>query len=173
MKASRGFSLAELMTTLGVASICAAIALPGFHALQQRMRLDATFHALTGSIAMARATAVTRRTPVTVCPSADGRHCIRTVEWEHGWIVYLDPKKEDSPGTPEQVIRVLMPPKQMLIRASAGRYRIRYQVNGLASGTNLSLRICRAPDGPLAGSIIVSNTGRTRRELVSRPESCF
>ena len=172
MNATRGFSLAELMTTLAVAAIGIAIAVPGFRAVQDRMRSDATFHTLTASLAMARATAITRRTPVTVCPSSDGRRCNKTVEWEHGWIVYLDPRKEESPRTPEQVIRVLTPPRKMLIRASTGRYRVRYQVNGLASGTNLSLRVCPVPGGALVGSVVVSNTGRARHEVAKKPIAC-
>ena len=171
MNASRGFSLAELMTALAVAAICLGLGVPGFRSVQQRVRLDATFHTLTASIAMARATAVTRRTPVTVCPSPDGLRCAKTLEWEHGWIVYLDPRKEDSPRSPEQVIRVLTPPRRMLIHASTGRYRIRYQANGLASGTNLSLGVCPV-GGQLAGSVIVSNTGRARRELTKKTTSC-
>lgn len=172
MRAGHGFSLAELLIAVAIAAICLALGVPGFLALQRSVRLDTTFHTLTASIASARATAVMRRTPVSICPSANGRHCDKTVEWEHGWIVYLDPSRSESPRAPEHVLRVHQALPQVVVRASTGRYRVRYQPNGLASGTNLSLRVCSKVELRLEGTIVVSNTGRARRERVRKPTPC-
>ena len=167
---ARGYTLLELLVTVTALSVTLAIGVSSFQAAQRSARRDGALHLLTASFATARITAVSRSVPVTVCPSAGGQQCDKSMAWENGWIIYLDPRREDSPRDVAQILRVEKSPSGLLIRATAGRYRLRYLPSGLSSGTNLSLKLCSPSDLALEGSVVVGNTGRARTE---RPNPGF
>ncbi|HEL4242820.1 TPA: prepilin-type N-terminal cleavage/methylation domain-containing protein [Stenotrophomonas maltophilia] len=77
-----GLSLIELVAALAALAILCSLALPPlarqldhWHADMVRMRLVSVFNS-------ARATALTHRRPVTVCPSQDGIEC--SDDWVRG-----------------------------------------------------------------------------------------
>ena len=161
-----GFSLVELMAALAVAAILLGLALPGFQETVRRHRAEAAVHQLSTMLALARNTAIVRRTPVTVCPSLGGGQCHAKPDWSSGWLVYRDPHRASQPASPADVLQEVRMPLHGSVRAysSAGRLRVRYQPDGLSSGTNLTIRVCN--DRGVHAELVVNNTGRVR---VSRP----
>lgn len=87
----RGFGLIELMVTILVAAILAAIAVPSFRAVIQRHRLLAAADDLQGAVQYARTEAVLRATYVSLCASADGATCSASTSYDTGWLVYSHP----------------------------------------------------------------------------------
>lgn len=90
-RASTGFGLIELMVTIFVAAILAAIAVPSFRTTIQRHRLLAAADDLQAAIQYARTEAVLRATYVSVCASTDGVSCASSTTYDTGWIVYSHP----------------------------------------------------------------------------------
>jgi type IV fimbrial biogenesis protein FimT len=93
MKPQHGFTLIELIVTIGVAAILSAIAIPAFRSFLQNDRDAAQANSLVGSLGYARSEAVKRASTngVAVCPSANGAAC-DAGPWTEGWIVtYIDP----------------------------------------------------------------------------------
>lgn len=82
----RGFTLIELMVTVAVMSILAAIAAPSMIGLLNANRLAGMNDELAASLQLARSEAVRRSAPVTVCNSADGSTCSPSTSWTR-WIV--------------------------------------------------------------------------------------
>jgi type IV fimbrial biogenesis protein FimT len=166
-----GFSLAELAVTLSVLAIILAIALPAFGAMLQGARASSTYHLLMTSLAAARLRAIKDNAPVTVCPSTDGHTCRGDEIWNDGWILYLDPDREDQPSSAEAVIqRFDGVDNGLQLRSTADRIRVRFQPTGWSYGHNLSIRLCRG-DGFL-GSVIVNNAGRPRTERQDGSTPC-
>jgi len=84
-----GFNIIELMITVFVMAILAAIAVPNFRNVIQRGDVSAASNALLADLAYARGEAVTRGTVVSICPSTDGQSCVdSSAAYGSGWIVY-------------------------------------------------------------------------------------
>ena len=82
----RGFTLIELMVTIAVVALLAAVATPAMVTLMNSNRLSSTAGELTAALQLARAEAVRRSAPVTVCGSADGLVCADGADWA-SWII--------------------------------------------------------------------------------------
>jgi type IV fimbrial biogenesis protein FimT len=80
----------ELLTTIAVLAILAAIAVPGLRSFSQNNRAAAQTNELIAALSLARNEAITRGLPVSVCASADGGTCSNSTDWTGGWIVFTD-----------------------------------------------------------------------------------
>lgn len=81
----KGFTLVELMVTVAVAGIIAAIAAPSFSKMISHNRLVSSGNEMIAGLQIARTEAITRREATTFCPSSDGASCSNTVGSQ--WIV--------------------------------------------------------------------------------------
>ncbi|MBJ7574799.1 GspH/FimT family pseudopilin [Luteimonas sp. MC1828] len=81
---AQGFTLVELMVTMAVVGILAAVAAPSMTALINGNRLAGASGELTASLQLARSEALRRSSPVTICGTTDGVAC--SADWTR-WIV--------------------------------------------------------------------------------------
>ncbi|MDR0183215.1 GspH/FimT family pseudopilin [Lysobacter arvi] len=165
MDRARGLTLPELMVTLAVLGICAALAWPQFGALMMRTRGTTALHLLGSSLASARMASVSRRIPVTVCPSANGLTCRKDSVWEEGWILYRDRRGLDQPERPSDVLhRFTIDPHAFTLRSTSGRQRVRYVPSGYTATNNLTILLCERRAQREVGRVVVSRPGRIRTE---------
>ncbi len=85
-----GFGLVELIVTIAIAAILAAIALPSFRELMVRMNTTAITNDLVGALNTARVEAVKRGIPVAVVSNGN---------WTDGWEIKADTARDGSYGT--------------------------------------------------------------------------
>jgi type IV fimbrial biogenesis protein FimT len=92
-KQARGFTLIEVLITMIIVSILAAIATPAYNNLIVSTRLSGELNALIGALNIARSEAQKRGTSVSVCP---GTLITCTTNWTNGWLVLLEssPKQQ-------------------------------------------------------------------------------
>jgi type IV fimbrial biogenesis protein FimT len=160
MKLHQGFTLIELMVSITVAGILAAIAVPAFNSFLQNDRDTGQVNSLVGSLGYARSEAVKRASPngITVCPSLDNLNC-DAGPWTEGWIVtYIDPVTPANTvvlqaipalsGT-NTVTPVVGPPTG-----------ITFASNGAAPAAPFTLRICDRRGAAFARQVEVNATGR-------------
>lgn len=169
-----GYSLHDLLVTLVVAGTVAAFGLPSLKQLVARQRLTTTTNLLVTALHLARSEAITRGQRATLCPSRDARTCSGTgsgaTEWQHGYFLYIDLNADRRRDGDEPVVRVFSANDRLRISTSAHRDHVTYQPSGLASGTNVTFRICDPAGGNPARIVIVSNSGRPR--VTPGPAGC-
>lgn len=90
MKNQRGLTLIELMVTLAVFAIVAALAFPGFQLYRQNSHRTTQINDLVAGLNLARTEAIKRRLSVTLCTSINGATCSNVNNWTIGWIVFVD-----------------------------------------------------------------------------------
>lgn len=139
----KGFSLVELMVTVAVLGIVAAIAAPSFANMIRHNQLVSSSNEMIAALQLARTEAVSRRVTATVCPSIDGEKCSDAVGSE--WIVLAPVAGKDT------VLRTMSANPKLSVKGSAnvgaGNVRIAFSPSGMVqvgaknSGT---LSLCAA-----------------------------
>jgi type IV fimbrial biogenesis protein FimT len=104
MLRQKGFTLIELLTTMGVATILIAIAVPGMQAFKQNSRQSGSVNELVNGMRVARNTAITMNSRVTVCASKGGDAC-DNADWNDGWIAFVDLDSDRTLDNNESILR--------------------------------------------------------------------
>jgi len=94
-----GFTLIELIIVVVIVAILAAFAAPSYRSLVMGNKVRGVTEELVSAIAQARAEAVTRKRPVSLCRSENGTTCSAAGNWRSGFIMYVDEKAETSEQT--------------------------------------------------------------------------
>src|SRR5205814_257434 len=83
LRASRGFTLPELLIVVTVMAVMVAIGVPSFAEFIRNQRVKTASFEVFASLVFARSEAITRNTSVTLTPSG--------ANWANGWTVtYVD-----------------------------------------------------------------------------------
>ncbi len=169
-----GYSLYELLLTLGVAAVVLSLGLPSlaFFAADKRLRAeaDALFHA----IHLARQQSITARRVITLCPSIDGESCDPERRWSTGWILIANAAggAEARRSDAEPVIWRHKVGKSVQIDANRRYFSFRSTVRRATNGT---FKICDPARRAPTRAVVVSYTGRPRvayQDRQSRAYAC-
>ncbi len=151
MRATAGFSLAELLVTLAIASVVLALATPNFQVLREEWALRSATHAVLGGLAEARLGALSRGSEGRLCPSQDGARCAPRGS---GFVVSAGPA-----GASSTTLRAsTLPP---LVELSGNRPAATYYAWPRAA-LPVTLTLCAVGQHARSRRVIVSQTGRPR-----------
>jgi type IV fimbrial biogenesis protein FimT len=92
-KKAAGFTLVELMVTLGIAGILMAYAMPAYRDFGLRQSITNQVNNLITDITYTRVTAVKYGQQVVIQAKPDTSG---TADWEEGWQIYIDDDKDES-----------------------------------------------------------------------------
>jgi len=158
-----GFTLIELMATLGTAAMMMAVAIPSYRSFTLNNRLVAEFNTFTSALKFARSEAIRRNVNVTICTSADGLSCGTSANWDDGWVICV----EVDCGT--EVLRVGDALSATYRLSSSSNFASNSQVTFSADGTLANddgrgaFTLCDSRGASNAKVIIMNAIGRTQR----------
>lgn len=171
---TRGFTAIELMVTIGIAAILAALAAPSFTGLMERWRVRQATEGLKDTLYYARSEAIKRGGNVVIQKSGNANGCTTSSvdDWDCGWIVCNDTNGNGTCNSSEPVLqRFLSPQNVEVTRPSAsGNAKIELDRWGTVAGTFVGFSL--VPKGattsnPAARGVCMSSGGRVR--ITSNP----
>ena len=142
MARQNGFTLIELMTTIGIAAILVTMAVPSMKSFTLNSRQTAGVNELVSGMHLARNTAITMNTRVTMCTSENGQSC-QSVGWDKGWIAFIDKNSDQNVDADEAIIRSAGSVDGLTINSGLYSDYLMYRPNG---------RVMRASVGENSGS---------------------
>ena len=158
------YTLLEVAICLVVITVITLAAAPSFEAWTARQQMRAALQSLQQDLLQARSAAITQGAEVVACPGGIDSGCRSDRDWSGGWLVFQDFNGDRDLTPTEPVLRQSPPTERLKVLASGNRPSFRFVPSGGAPGSNGSLYFCGSA-GPSAGwRLVVSNTGRIRRE---------
>ena len=156
-----GYSLYELMVTLGLAAIVLSVGIPSFGGLVADHRLRTEANALFHAIHLARKESIVRRRVVTICSSIDAVSCLGSTDWSTGWIVFANDGMQNTEQRHalEALIMTHKVGANTVIRTNRKVFSLR---STRLRATNGTLVLCDQNKAAEARALVVSYTGRPR-----------
>lgn len=161
-----GFTLIEMMIAIAVTALLLSLAVPAVDLFVSNSRQTGAINDFVASIHMARSTAVTTNSRVTVCPSSTGLDC-DAASWDQGWIVFADFDSNGSVGGNEAVVASSGPVDGLSFQSGEFANRMVYRSNGRvasasANGNAGQFTVCDDRGAEHAKVMIVDLSGRPR-----------
>ena len=160
----RGFSLVELLTTIGIATILLSIAMPSYRTITMNSRQAGTVNELVAGMHLARNMAITLNARVTVCASSNGISC-QSVAWHEGWITFHDLDNDQVRDVNETILGMGSEVDSISIESSQFPNAFTYRPNGRVMngflGTNTrEFALCDTRGSGHAKVVILDISGR-------------
>lgn len=158
----QAFTLIEVLMTLLLAVILAAIAYPSYRSVMQNTRVTAVTNDFMSSLAYARAEALKRNQSVSICAAVDNRFlsCGQASDWLNGWIIFIDPNHTGKIATPADRLKIYSALTSGAIISTAIPY-ISYNRSGfLAAGAGAFTVTVAGCVGNSARLVTLGVTGR-------------
>ncbi len=169
-----GYSLYELLMTLGLVILIMTLGVPSFGAIVANQRLRVEVDALFHAIHLARKESVVRRRVMTLCPTRDGAVCEPGSDWSDGWMMFVNTDR-DLPAVrddDEPVIKWSAVHPENRVIANRRSFSLRSTHLRATNGTFI---FCDRAGRARPRALVVSYTGRPRvayENTRGQPYSC-
>lgn len=160
MRRTRGFTLIELLVTIMVLAALLVLAAPAMTDLIASNRMSGVANDLMADLAVARSEALKRSQRVVICKnSGNDSSCSTSVNWENGWLLYLDANSNTALDLGETLLRVRQAPSGVTVTSAGITDTVVVRPVGLATPTG-SFKICDYRVGNFGRTVTVAASGR-------------
>lgn len=166
VRRQNGFTLIELMIAVALTGLLLSMAVPAMNMFVSNARQTGTINDFVSSMHIARSTAITTNTRVTICPSSDGADC-EDVSWNEGWIVFADGDSDQEVDGDETIVSTGDGAEGLSIASEEFGEFLMYRPNGRAmtaavTGNSGQFTVCDQRGADHAKVMIVDLSGRPR-----------
>ena len=171
-----GFTLVELLILMGILVLLITWVIPSLENFVNGQRAATQVNQFVTDLQRTRVTAISGKSPVTLCkstvsracadtPNGDNCRCVTGGDWSQGWVMFKDSDNDNVIDSDERVLWLHegLGGAATLVGNRNVRNRVKYNALGQASGYNGTLVLC--PSGRFDIStrvIVVSAVGRVR-----------
>lgn len=107
IRAQAGFTMTELLVTMGIAAMLMAIGVPSYRYVTYSNRVSGEINSLLGDLQYARSEAVKEGQQVTMCPANSSLSgCAGSTAWQSGWIIFSDVNSNQTVASVANILRV-------------------------------------------------------------------
>ena len=173
---SRGFTIIELMVTMGVVAILLAVAVPSISSMVKGNRLSTQVNMVMADIHLARSESVKRGVRVIMCRSASPNITTptcggNTQDWSTGYLVFTgeDGNNTYQAGT-DTLIRRGQPAQDGVDLHTSSTWNNNLQINpsgSLNAGGTAIMAVCDDRDKPYGKQITIPLSGIPRMKSSS------
>lgn len=173
MRLDHGFTLVELVMVVVALGLAAMLAAPSFSSLLESERLTAISNRLVSEIQQARLGAVASGRRVVICGSNDGEQCSGSPDWSYGTLRFEDRNRNFRHDAGETVTGIVPAAdlNGLRVASTPGRPTLGFNPNGLAAGSNQTLRVCSRKRQQWR-QIVVNIAGRPRTARPAKGSIC-
>lgn len=161
MNRIHAFTLIEMLVTIAIVAILAAVALPSYQSIISSGEQKAAVTALIGSLHFARSEAVKRSQAVVLCTSSDNENCTDDTLWSDGWIIFVDADNDSDFSSGDEIIKIEQAQGRNVAISTPSNLEktFRYRSNGQGSTSGL-FTVCDSRGSAVAKAISINATGR-------------
>jgi len=171
-----GFTLVELIITLTIAGILAALAIPAMQTFILDQRLTSQANEFITDLNLVRSEAVKRGASVTLCSSVDLSGCSASTQWETGRIAFIDSDGDGTVDAGDTIMRVgqRLEGSNTFRPVGGSTTGITFTGAGLTSlaSGEITLRLCDTRLAGKAVAVLVNFTGRARIDRTVLATAC-
>jgi type IV fimbrial biogenesis protein FimT len=163
-KQPKGFSLPEILITLFIIAMLAALTIPSYKTIIKKSHAETTSAELIRVINLASEAAMTSGTTVTLCGSINHATCV--VNSWNTMILFRDKKATAISADKDTLLYIIDDLQQgkLFWRSSLSRPYLQWQADGATRGENGTFWYCLAAEKTPRWAIKISQTGRARLE---------
>ncbi len=157
-----GLTLIELLVVTGVLLALLLVAAPGYSTLIQNNRTLTETYALRASLNNARSEAITRRTPVVLCPTANGTTCNTTNDWGPGYMTFVDSDGDAARDPDEDVLQWEAREGLVRILSDVTDDLVIFSAKGTTLNSEGTFRLCDKRGAKKARALVLNPSGSVR-----------
>jgi len=166
MRRESGFTLIELMIGIGLTALLMSMAVPALSLFVSNARQTGAVNDFVASMHVARSTAITTNSRVTLCASSSGNSC-QPVDWNQGWIVFTDLDSDQALDAGETVLSRSDAVDGLDIESAEFSRFIMFRPNGRVmnasiNGSSGQFTVCDKRGADKAKVMIIELSGRPR-----------
>ncbi|WP_052507076.1 GspH/FimT family protein [Desulfonatronovibrio magnus] len=159
-----GLTIIEMVIAIAIISIIASVGIPRLQGMFHSNRVAALANEFIGNLNLARSEAVRRSERVVLCVSVDGQTCATEGSWDQGWIIFVDPKANNTVEQDDQLLRIRGPLDNnvKMVGNTNVQRSITFLANGAVAGIGTgTITLCSHKQGI---ELRLIRTGRMRSE---------
>lgn len=161
----QGFTTIELMVTVAVMGVLAAIAAPNFQPLIERWKVRQVTEELQSTLYVARSEAIKRGGGITILRTGCTAVGSDTSLWSCGWTVFADANNDGVQDSGEDTLQTISLPAQVSVKLSGPSKPAFITVDrwGQLSAANATIQLKGSSDAQAStSSLCLSGNGRIR-----------